>query len=153
MGRIKHTPDGDYAKAVEHLRLLAMEGVRPLRPCHAARVRELAQSPRVAKVVGKKARGSGQEPLATTARTSSVAMPSAPIARRRRPGGSSMVQKSTRSPTAWKRSIALWRSNAMPYARRGHLRRVPGRAIPPECGRGRNMRRATSPGDMPVSPA
>lgn len=57
MGRIKHTPDGDYAKAVEHLRPLAMEGVRVLF-AHAMQreLRELAQSPRVAKVVGKKAR-------------------------------------------------------------------------------------------------
>jgi DNA-binding transcriptional MerR regulator len=57
MGRLKHTPEGDYAKAVEHLRPLAMDGVRVLF-AHAMQreLRELAQSPRVAKVAGKKAR-------------------------------------------------------------------------------------------------
>src|SRR4029079_8054018 len=51
MGRLKHTPEGDYAKAVEHLRPLAMDGVRVLF-AHAMQreLRELAQSPRVAKV-------------------------------------------------------------------------------------------------------
>lgn len=57
MGRMKHSPEGDYAKAVEHLRPLAMDGVRVLF-AHAMQreLRELAQSPRVAKVAGKKAR-------------------------------------------------------------------------------------------------
>jgi DNA-binding transcriptional MerR regulator len=57
MGRLKHTPEGDYAKAVEHLRPLAMDGVRVLF-AHAMQreLRELAQSPRVAKVAGKKAK-------------------------------------------------------------------------------------------------
>ena len=55
LGRLKHTPEGDYAKAVEHLRPLAMDGVRVLF-AHAMQreLRELAQSPRVAKVAGKK---------------------------------------------------------------------------------------------------
>jgi DNA-binding transcriptional MerR regulator len=54
MGRLGRQ-DGDYAKAVEHLRPLAMDGVRVLF-AHAMQreLRELAQSPRVAKVAGKK---------------------------------------------------------------------------------------------------
>lgn len=57
MGRMKHSPEGDYAKAVAHLRPLAMDGVRVLFAQAMQReLRELAQSPRVAKVAGKKAK-------------------------------------------------------------------------------------------------
>jgi DNA-binding transcriptional MerR regulator len=58
MSRMKLVGDGDesdYAKAVEHLRPLAMDGVRVLF-AHAMQreLRELAQSPRVAKVAGRR---------------------------------------------------------------------------------------------------
>lgn len=55
LGRMKDVPDGDFAKAAPHLRPLVMDGVRVIF-AHAMQreLRELAQSPRVAKVAGKK---------------------------------------------------------------------------------------------------